>query len=98
VAVVTDGQLSGLVNVGLVVGEVTPEAAVGGPLALVEDGDTVVIDVDRKVVDLVVPEDVLAERRERLKLAPMPTDSGWLTLYGRNVGPLAKGATLAGDR
>jgi dihydroxy-acid dehydratase len=98
VAVVTDGQLSGLVNVGLVVGEVTPEAAVGGPLALVEDGDTVVIDVDRKVVDLVVPEGVLAERRERLKLAPMPTDSGWLTLYGRNVGPLAKGATLAGDR
>jgi dihydroxy-acid dehydratase len=98
VAVVTDGQLSGLVNVGLVVGEVTPESAVGGPLALVEDGDTIVIDVNRKAVDLAVPEAELAARRARLKPAPMPTDSGWLTLYGRNVGPLAKGATLAGDR
>ena len=98
VAVVTDGQLSGLVNVGLVIGEVTPESGVGGPLALVEDGDTIVIDVDRKIVDLAVPDAELAARRARLELAPMPTNSGWLTLYGRNVGPLAKGATLVGDR
>ena len=45
VAVVTDGQLSGLVNKGIVVGEVSPEAAAGGPLALVRDGDTIRIDV-----------------------------------------------------
>jgi dihydroxy-acid dehydratase len=81
-----------------VVGEVTPESSVGGPLALVEEGDTIVIDIDGKTVDLVVPEAELTQRRARLKLPPMPTDSGWLTLYGRNVGPLAKGATLAGDR
>lgn len=49
---VTDGQLSGLVNKGLVVGEVTPEAAVGGPRGLVEDGDTITIDVDRRAVDV----------------------------------------------
>ena len=45
VAVVTDGQLSGLVNKGLVVGEVSPEAAIGGPLGLVQDGDPITIDV-----------------------------------------------------
>ena len=55
VAVVTDGQMSGLVNKGLVVGEVSPEAAVGGPLGLVRDGDVITIDVDARTVDLEVP-------------------------------------------
>ena len=55
VAVVTDGQLSGLVNKGIVVGEVSPEAATGGPLALVEDGDMIRIDVPGRAADLDVP-------------------------------------------
>src|SRR5690606_26448438 len=64
VAMITEGQLSGLVNDGLVVGEASPEAAAGGPLALVENGDTISIDVERKVVDLEAPESVLDERRK----------------------------------
>jgi len=51
VAVVTDGQLSGLVNKGIVVGEVSPEAAAGGPLALVRDGDIIRIDVPARTAD-----------------------------------------------
>jgi len=94
VAVVTDGQLSGLVNRGLVVGEVCPEAATGGPLALVEDGDRIVIDIAARTVDLDVPATLLTERRRRLgNRAPRPSD-GWLSVYQRTVGPMAKGAVL----
>ncbi|SFD96591.1 dihydroxy-acid dehydratase [Blastococcus tunisiensis] len=94
VAVVTDGQMSGLVNVGTVVGEVTPEAALGGPLALVEDGDRIVIDVDRRTVDLEVPDDVLAARRQRLGTPEPGPDHGWLSAYRRLVTPVAAGAVL----
>ncbi|MGH3341463.1 MAG: dihydroxy-acid dehydratase [Carbonactinosporaceae bacterium] len=96
VAVITDGQLSGLVNRGLVVGEVAPEAAVGGPLAVVEDGDPISIDVAARSVDLVVDEAVLAGRRDRLP-PPVPTAGcGWLSVYARAVRPLAQGGTLGG--
>ena len=94
VAVVTDGQLSGLVNKGLVLGEVAPESATGGTLALVEDGDIITIDIEKKTVVLEVPETELSARRARL--APFATkhDSGWLSIYERTVQPLAKGAVL----
>jgi dihydroxy-acid dehydratase len=94
VAVVTDGQLSGLVNKGLVLGEVAPESATGGTLALVEDGDIIAIDIEKKTVVLEVPEAELSARRARL--APFATkhDSGWLSIYERTVQPLAKGAVL----
>ncbi len=64
VAMITEGQLSGLVNDGLVVGEASPEAADGGPMAYVENGDVISIDVERKVVDLEVDDAVMAERRK----------------------------------
>ena len=63
VAMITEGQLSGLVNKGLVVGEASPEAAAGGPLAFVENGDLITIDVPGKVVDLHVPDDEMERRR-----------------------------------
>ncbi len=94
VAVVTDGQLSGLVNRGLVVGEVSPEAAEGGPLALVENGDLISIDVERRVVNLEVNESELAERRKRLRKFVSPQERGWLSIYQRVVQPLPKGAVL----
>ena len=94
VALLTDGHLSGLVCKGLVVGEVAPEAAAGGPLALVENGDPILIDLEKRVCDLEVPESELKARRGRWK-APEPNfDSGWLQIYRRNVGPLAKGGVL----
>ena len=98
VAMLTDGHLSGLVCKGLVVAEVAPEAALGGPLALVEDGDSIVIDLDARRVDLEVDEGELAARRGRWR-PPVPTfDRGWLQIYRRNVGPLSQGAVLVDDR
>jgi dihydroxyacid dehydratase/phosphogluconate dehydratase len=99
VAVVTDGQLSGLVNKGIVVGEVSPEAARGGPLALVRDGDTIRIDVPGRTADLDVPEAELQVRRAALKDPTPSNERGWLSIYQRLVRPLPEGAVLtpAGD-
>jgi dihydroxy-acid dehydratase len=94
VAVVTDGQLSGLVNKGIVVGEVSPEAARGGPLALAEDGDIIRIDVPGRTADLDVPAGELARRKAALHARPGPQEVGWLSVYQRLVRPLPEGAVL----
>ena len=94
VAAITEGQLSGLVNDGLVVGEASPEAAAGGPLAYVENGDVIAIDVRRKAVDLEVPEAVLAERRRVPKTFGAQGQRGWLGVYQHVVTPVHEGAVL----
>ena len=94
VAMITEGQLSGLVNDGLVVGEASPEAAAGGPLALVEQGDEISIDVERKAVDLEVPEAELDVRRGRMGTFGAQDERGWLRVYQRTVLPVHKGAVL----
>jgi len=96
VAVVTDGQLSGLVNKGIVVGEVSPEAAAGGPLGLVKNGDVISIDVPARTADLEVPSDELAARKAALLANPpaRPVEVGWLSVYQRLVRPLPEGAVL----
>ncbi len=94
VAVITDGQMSGLVNGGLVIAEVSPEGAAGGPLGLVRDGDLISIDVNARTVDLEVEADELAARRDALPPLAAPTGCGWLSVYARSVGPLGSGATL----
>jgi dihydroxy-acid dehydratase len=96
VAVVTDGQLSGLVNKGIVVGEVSPEAAAGGPLGLVRDGDTIRIDVPARTADLDVADEEIASRRAALAADPpeRPVEVGWLSVYQRLVRPLPEGAVL----
>jgi dihydroxy-acid dehydratase len=94
VAMITEGQLSGLVNKGLVVGEASPEAAALGPLAFVENGDIVSIDVRRKVVDLEVPDTVLAERRKTPRHFGATPQHGWLGVYQRTVAPVHEGAVL----
>jgi dihydroxy-acid dehydratase len=68
--VITDGQMSGLVNKGISVAEVSPEGAVGGPLGLVEDGDIISIDVTGRRIDLEVTEVELTRRRARLPCCP----------------------------
>ncbi len=94
VAMLTDGHLSGLVCKGLVVAEVSPEAALGGPLALVHDGDIVTVDLDARRVDLQVDPAELEQRRKQWHPSQMQFDRGWLQIYRRNVGPLAQGAVL----
>jgi dihydroxy-acid dehydratase len=97
VAFVSDGQLSGLCNKGLTVAEVSPEAAIGGPLGLVENGDRISIDVDRKKLDLEVDEETLAMRRAKLGSPPLKKASGWLSIYQREVQPMSKGVVLVRD-
>jgi len=95
VAVITDGQMSGLVNGGLVVAEVAPEGAAGGPLGLVRDGDMIGIDVDGRAIDLEVDPAELERRRAELPPLRAPAGCGWLSVYARTVGPLGRGATLS---
>jgi dihydroxy-acid dehydratase len=98
VAVVTDGQLSGLVNKGIVVGEVSPEGALPGPLGVVADGDPISIDLGARRVDLLVDEPELARRQALRTPHRVPgDDSGWLSVYARSVEPLPRGATLRGN-
>ncbi len=94
VAFVSDGQLSGLCNKGLTVAEVSPEAAVGGPLSLVENGDRISIDVDAHSLELHVPAAELAARRARRGEAVLPKSHGYLQIYQRTVQPMSTGAVL----
>jgi dihydroxy-acid dehydratase len=94
VAFVSDGQLSGLCLKGIMVAEVSPESAVGGPLALVENGDTIRIDVDARVLDLDVSEGDLAARRSRRGEPALPKSKGYLSVYQRTVQPMSTGAVL----
>lgn len=98
VAFVSDGQLSGLCLKGLTVAEVSPEAAVGGPLALVENGDLVTIDVETRTLDLEVSVAELDERRARRGDVPLPESSGYLSIYQRIVQPMSTGAVVVEQR
>jgi dihydroxy-acid dehydratase len=93
-AFVSDGQLSGLCNKGMTVAEVSPESAVGGPLALVENGDRIRIDIDGRSLDLDVAEAELAARRARRGEVALPRSTGYLSIYQRSVQPMSTGAVL----
>ncbi|WP_369140508.1 dihydroxy-acid dehydratase domain-containing protein [Modestobacter versicolor] len=94
VALVTDGQFSGLVNQGVTVGEVSPEAAAGGPLGLVQDDDVIDIDLATGRLDLLVPAEELAARPPYEPPADADTGGGYLDQYRDLVQPLACGAVL----
>lgn len=93
VALVTDGRFSGGTR-GLCIGHVAPEAQVGGPIGLIEDGDLIAIDVPSRTLTLEVPADVLAERRARwTRPAPLFT-RGVFARYAALVGSARYGAVL----
>ncbi|WP_043112428.1 dihydroxy-acid dehydratase, partial [Pseudacidovorax intermedius] len=94
VALLTDGHLSGLVCKGLVVAEVAPEAALGGPLGLVRDGDLVTIDLDERRLAVDLTDAELQQRRDTWQPPPPQHDRGWLQQYRRMVGPLPQGAVM----
>jgi len=90
VALLTDGRFSGGSH-GFLIGHIVPEAAVGGPIALVEDGDVIVIDAENNKIDLLVDESVLAERK-KLWVAPKPKYSrGTLGKYTKLVSDASLG-------
>jgi len=93
VACVTDGELSGL-NRGITIGQVMPEAALGGPLALVEDGDIIEIDVAARSVNHRIEAAELTTRRESWRPPAPPSARSWLTQYWHLVQPLSAGAVL----
>jgi dihydroxy-acid dehydratase len=97
VALITDGRFSGGTH-GLMIGHIAPEAALGGPIGLIEDGDEIVIDVDRSALDLNVPEATLAERRARWKPRPPKYKGGVMAKYAALVSTASEGAVTTGSR
>lgn len=94
VALVTDGRFSGATK-GPAIGHVSPEAAAGGPIALVEEGDTVAIDIDAGTIELEVPEAELDRRRAAWEPPAPKYATGVLSRYARLVTSADKGAYLS---
>ncbi|PKL05781.1 MAG: dihydroxy-acid dehydratase [Spirochaetae bacterium HGW-Spirochaetae-9] len=93
VALITDGRFSGATR-GSAVGHVSPEAAEGGPIALVHEGDLIRVDIPGKKLDILVGEAELARRRAEWKPYVQPVESEFLNRYRRAVTSGAKGAIL----
>ncbi len=91
VALITDGRFSGATR-GFCIGHVGPEAADGGPIALIAEGDIIAIDAEAGTIDLEVAEDILAARRSAWRPRGHDYNSGALWRYAQNVGPASKGA------
>jgi dihydroxy-acid dehydratase len=94
VALVTDGRFSGATH-GLMAGHVAPEAAAGGPIAAVRDGDAIVMDIPRRRIDLDIPVDELAARLAAWTPRPPNAPAGVLTKYARLVSSAAQGAVTS---
>ncbi|MCA6450619.1 MAG: dihydroxy-acid dehydratase [Chitinophagaceae bacterium] len=93
VAVVTDGELSGL-NKGITIGQVMPEAACGGPLAIIEEGDSILIDLDNRKIDLQIPEAEYQNRMRNWQPKQRKLENNWLKFYADNVMPIEQGAVF----
>jgi len=97
VALLTDGRFSGGTH-GLMIGHVAPEAALGGPIGLVEEGDEIVIDVDARRLDLDVRDEVLARRRASWRSPAPRYTGGVLAKYAALVSSASEGAVTTGRR
>ena len=93
VALITDGRFSGASR-GAAVGHVSPEAAAGGPIAYVQDGDIIEIDIDKYSIHLKVDENELNRRLTGSQLMPPKVQTGWLARYARMVQSADTGAVL----
>lgn len=92
-ALITDGRFSGATR-GICVGHICPEAANGGVIALVEDGDKIKIDIPNRTMELLVAENILEERRKCLKPFEPKVKSGYLYKYAKNVQDASHGAIV----
>jgi len=93
VALITDGRFSGATR-GASIGHVSPEAASGGPIGLVEEGDTIFIDIPNNVITLKVDEATLAARKAAWVCPEPKIKTGYLARYARMVSSADKGAIL----
>ena len=92
-ALITDGRFSGATR-GICVGHICPEAANGGTIALIKDGDKIKIDIPDRKIELLVDEKILAERRKNLKPFEPKVKSGYLYKYSKNVQDASHGAIV----
>ncbi|HUQ77474.1 MAG TPA: dihydroxy-acid dehydratase [Patescibacteria group bacterium] len=97
VALITDGRFSGGTH-GLMIGHIAPEAALGGPIGLVDEGDEIVIDVDARRLDLAVAPDILADRRARWTAPPPRYPGGVMAKYAALVSSASRGAVTTGQQ
>lgn len=93
VALITDGRFSGATR-GASLGHCSPEAAVGGPIALVQEGDKITLDINNYTITLEVSDDELAKRRAAWKPLPPKVTTGYLARYAKLVSSADKGAIL----
>ena len=92
VALLTDGRFSGATH-GFMAGHVAPEAVHGGPIAAVQDGDTITIDVERRRLDVDLPDEEIARRAAAYRAARRATDAtGVLAKYAKLVSSASEGA------
>ena len=96
-ALVTDGRFSGTNN-GCFVGHISPEAAEGGPIALVKDGDKIIIDVETRSLNVAVSDEEMAKRRAEWKRPEPKFKKGWLGLYCKIAGSGSEGAVVQYDK
>jgi dihydroxy-acid dehydratase len=92
-ALITDGRFSGATR-GAAVGHVSPEAAAGGPIAYVRDGDAIHMDMERQTLELLVSEEEMQTRREKTAVHTPPPLSGYLKRYAATVSSADKGAVI----
>jgi dihydroxy-acid dehydratase len=93
VALITDGRFSGA-TIGLSLGHISPEAAEGGPIALVEEGDEIVIDIEARRIELHVPEAELKRRRAAWRRPEPKIKTGYLARYASLVTSASTGAIV----
>ena len=91
VALITDGRFSGGTR-GPCIGHISPEAAEGGPIALVEDGDKILLDIPNRKLELLVNDDELARRKAAWKAPEAKIKTGWLARYAKVVTSANTGA------
>jgi dihydroxy-acid dehydratase len=91
VALITDGRFSGATR-GFCIGHVGPEAAIGGPIALLRDGDVITIDAVAGTLDVKLSDEELATRKREWKPRESEHTSGYLWKYAQQVGPAVNGA------
>jgi len=93
VALITDGRFSGASR-GISIGHISPEAADGGPIALVENGDIIAINLTNRTIELEVTEDILAERKSKLLPFEPKIKKGWLARYSALVTSASTGGVM----